>query len=428
MPISQHVTKLSALDDSVREFIMTEETFLKRIKVVKQNQEIIARHLSHTEMVQVFGHLDGIIVMSQKLIDQTLTKFNGDICLAFLSLSRGIKKTFLDYCAHHEESIEIVRRVIKGNDTFEYIRKQADGLDLTSLLLEPIQRIARYPLLFKQIAQRISDDQTALEAQKEAERILFQVNEGIRSEEHSREIEHTNNRLENLSEFDLDLTHPCRNGLPRKLLRKGTVKINGTRGEVELLLFSDLLLITETNKLKREPIQVSQLVAIQNSSRKNILELVTSQNTVIILESDDSKSWVKDINKASDCYVPLDSNKRSPPCLSVTPIHETQLSLSHVSFMNLSQKGDYYYVASLRTGFYESEKKTVPVWDHEQFLASLGVVSQLKEQLMVEFFRCRRYEPDTKLASFNVALNNADNLYEVDDKTSGIVLKLLFFL
>ena len=428
MPILQCETDLSSLDDSIREFVLTEETFLKRIKVVKQNQEIIAEHLSPAEIVQVFGNLDGIIAVSQKLIDHALAKFNGDICLAFLSLSRVIQKTFLEYCAQHEESIEIVQRVIKGNNKFEYLRKQADGLDLTSLLLEPIQRIARYPLLFKQIAQRISNDQTALKAQKEAERILFQVNEGIRSEEHAREIEQTNNRLENLTEFDLDLTHPCRNGLPRKLLRKGFVKTNSNKKEVELLLFSDLLLITESNRLKQEPIQVSQLVAIQNSNRKNVLELVTSQNTVIIVESDDSLNWVKDINKASDCYIPINTNKRSPPFLPVTPIYETQLSLMHISFMCQSQKGDFYYVASLRTGFYESEKKSTPNWSHEQFQVSLGVVSQLKEQLVIEFFRCRKYEPDTKLSSFRIPLDKAGDFYEVEDKAAGIALKLLFLL
>jgi hypothetical protein len=428
MPTLQHETDLSSLDDSIREFILTEETFLKRMRVVKQNQEIIAENLSPAEIIQVFGNLDGIIAISQKLIDHSLVKFNGDICLAFLSLSRGIQKTFLDYCAQHEESIEIVQRVIKGNNKLEYLRKQADGLDLTSLLLEPIQRIARYPLLFKQIAQRISNDQTALKAQKEAERILFHVNEGIRSEEHSREIEHTNNRLENLTEFDLDLTHPCRNGLPRKLLRKGFVKTIHNRREIELLLFSDLLLITESNRLKQEPIQVGQLVAIQNSNRKNVLELVTSQNTVIILESDDSQNWVKDINKASDCYIPINPNKRSTAYLPVTPIYETQLSLMHVSFTSQSQKGEFYYFASLRTGFFESEKKSIPTWSYEQFQVSLGVVSQLKEQLVIEFFRCRKYEPDTKLSSFSISLDKAGDFYKIDDKVAGIALKLLFLL
>ena len=98
---------------------------------------------------------------------------------------------YSEYCNRHAQAINAISLITNNgfNDAMlELIREDSRcyGLDLQSFLLEPIQRIARYPLLIKQIIHYSEDEQRKrdlVKALQSSEQLLFKINEGIREGE-----------------------------------------------------------------------------------------------------------------------------------------------------------------------------------------------------------------------------------------------------
>lgn len=65
---------------------------------------------------------------------------------------------FRTYCIGHQEASRTLHRMLDISSRFsKFVRDALDdprccNLDLASFLLEPVQRLARYPLLFKQVS------------------------------------------------------------------------------------------------------------------------------------------------------------------------------------------------------------------------------------------------------------------------------------
>lgn len=66
---------------------------------------------------------------------------------------------FRVYCLGHAESMRLVQQLSDSHGSFARLLKEAVNdprccsLDLASFLLEPVQRLARYPLLLKQASR-----------------------------------------------------------------------------------------------------------------------------------------------------------------------------------------------------------------------------------------------------------------------------------
>lgn len=379
----------SVEEEVAKEFIHTEETFLCRMRVLAKYQENLMRIISdEVEQIRVFGNLHAVINASGLLLER-IHAMHGVIALAFISISRVIQRAFTEYCASHEVAVEIVQRYLKNSIEFKRIAEEtqrdeeADGLDIISLLLEPIQRIARYPLLFRQMTQ---PQTAALKAQKESERILRLVNEGIRSEEHFRELEQIQTSI-NLN-GTLDLTKPCKSGLPRKLIKQGSLRLLGSKkkkDQLQAFLFNDVLLILDINRnVLYEPFAIQELVAIEKAEG---MELVTNAYGSIVFQGNCAE-WVAAINKASECYIHLTPNLRSYRGVSL--LFTAKVIINNIRF-SLALP-DTYWTASTSTGITSSTRDYI----------ELGLVSREREKLLVTLFKSRKFEPDIIQAQFNL--------------------------
>lgn len=193
---------IGPLQFAVQEFIDTERHYEGRLK----NILVWERELGIDLNLKPF--IEALIAVSQKLIHSD-----------FHLLSPQIRSSFSAYFKAHRE----LRFSIDDKRTRDILKSfpQFDGLDLQAHLLEPIQRIARYPLLLKQILHHSppEDKLRWSKALAESEDILRYINEMMREGELEKRF-----KAANLSGLDFELCGETRVWGPRKLLYEGTLK------------------------------------------------------------------------------------------------------------------------------------------------------------------------------------------------------------
>lgn len=141
-------------------------------------------------------------------------------------------------------------------------RPECGGLDLASFLLEPVQRLTRYPMMLKQIlkyTQSPSEECNLLAiAIEESENLLERVNKSMLEGEEFEQLVQLQRRLSSHGNFPNSdnfsdksrklpdsLVGLTRNFGERKLIKKGLwIKLRSRR-KLLVFLFSDFLLLTE---------------------------------------------------------------------------------------------------------------------------------------------------------------------------------------
>lgn len=110
-----------------------------------------------------------------------------------------MESPYKTYCIGHAQATEHLNHLSLNHKKFSKFAKkctlevsECQGLDLASFLLEPVQRIARYPLLLRHILHYTSksdEDQVGiLQALQESERLLNTINDSVRKHEDQRKI------------------------------------------------------------------------------------------------------------------------------------------------------------------------------------------------------------------------------------------------
>jgi hypothetical protein len=138
-----------------------------------------------TDLRVMFAHLDACCAFAEdmtsvlagcmgtfarsKRIDTTevtadMDKEDDRLGEAFLQLMPRIRKIYIEYCSRHEAGMLRLQEVIaaspKASSFFkectEVARKHTHAWDLASLLIKPVQRVLKYPLLIQQIVNSTS--------------------------------------------------------------------------------------------------------------------------------------------------------------------------------------------------------------------------------------------------------------------------------
>lgn len=140
------------------------------------------------------------------------------------------------------------------------MRPECNGLDLASFLLEPVQRLTRYPMLLKQIQKYTispSEECNLLAiAIEESENLLNRVNKAMLEGEEFDQLcqlqrrlsihgKYTQSSSNHTLKLPKSLTGLTRNFGERKLIKTGIwIKLRSRR-KLLVFLFSDFLLMTE---------------------------------------------------------------------------------------------------------------------------------------------------------------------------------------
>ncbi|KAJ3525962.1 hypothetical protein NM688_g8322 [Phlebia brevispora] len=194
-----------ALADVINELVATERSYVKRLRILRDEYAKPLREYSRTkdtliippyEAKVLFGNIDQLLPVNEAFLEdletmlvpdgQQLVGGVGDVALKHFKDLKGFE-CYRQYYAKREEAQSIFEKEIrKGGqlatfiDRIKYATADArNRVGLRELLMEPVQRIPRYTLLFREMVKQMdaADPQRPklVEADEHASRIAQAV-------------------------------------------------------------------------------------------------------------------------------------------------------------------------------------------------------------------------------------------------------------
>eukprot|EP01156_Anaeramoeba_ignava_P022240 Anaeramoba_ignava/c20412_g1_i2.p2 GENE.c20412_g1_i2~~c20412_g1_i2.p2 ORF type:complete len:330 (-),score=87.67 c20412_g1_i2:1450-2439(-) len=157
-------------EKAVQEVLSTERTYVERLQLLMEKfvkpleEQTHIKHglISSEQFKSLFSNIDSILFLhidTLKFFEQRFaSNFDSsreiaDIFLKFV----GFLKVYSEYCQNYDNSIKVLDDLVKKNQKFvDFIDEchnspEIQGLNISSLLILPVQRIPRYNLLIQTI-------------------------------------------------------------------------------------------------------------------------------------------------------------------------------------------------------------------------------------------------------------------------------------
>nr|VWP01440.1 NAD-dependent protein deacylase (EC (Regulatory protein SIR2 homolog) [Ganoderma boninense] len=256
--------------EAIFELIATEAAYVRDLQlIVELFYANVFSILDQKARTVVFANVEDILLMNTSFLSaleerqkecQLYIDRIGDILLTNMA-NIGV------YMSLRQSNPELAAALQRLRDD-----PAARSLDLSSYLLVPMQRITRYPLLFKQIIHYTepSEDRRSVErAQQMAQTVLEHINETIRDHEGKERLREISKDLW-VGQGRLDLTVPTRYMGPRRLLKEGMLMKAKSGRKLRVFLCSDILVLTEdtTKSLYRMPLSLPEVEVRETSGLK----------------------------------------------------------------------------------------------------------------------------------------------------------------
>ncbi|KAF8930650.1 actin organization and endocytosis protein [Haplosporangium gracile] len=264
MDMSQSLSeKERKRQEAIHELITTERVYLRYLYLVRdefQRPLLDQGLISPFESQSLFMEWPSLLNLSRSIVDELTQRQESEqgVVLAVGDVINSLiverAECFMRYCANHREAANLLaRRLTESRLLLEFItaaksRPSCRGMDISSFLLQPLQRITRYPLLIKKILEYTDEghiDHLLLsEALISAESFLDRINESIRSGEDKQKLGEIQRKLPtgDLTE-GLVLTSETKFLGPRRILQEGSLRKAKSGRKLYAYLCNDLLLL-----------------------------------------------------------------------------------------------------------------------------------------------------------------------------------------
>ncbi|KAI7900770.1 uncharacterized protein BX663DRAFT_516465 [Cokeromyces recurvatus] len=296
--------------EAIFELISTEKTYLNDLQmIINVFYTDSGKYLSQDERDVVFSNIDDLLLCNTALLSDLESRQReeanvinqiGDI---FLNHADSLK-CYSMYCRNQSYASKFLQKKREEDQWFDVFLKTAQNrpecrsLDLSHFLLEPVQRITRYPLLLRQILNCTSKkhpDYTLVRSSLSiAQRILEDVNEETRRYESSQKVSELTRII--------DMEATGRLNIPgREFVMDGVLFKAKSGRKLHGYLFNDILILAEPLKtlnqkgylysLYREPMPLER-VSVRQQQTISLKASFGSSNT-----SDDLSFQIVTINQ-----------------------------------------------------------------------------------------------------------------------------------
>lgn len=249
--------------EAIFELIKSESTYLTALQRIVQ--EFFARLqplLDDVASQVIFANIEDILMWSVTFLSDLEDRQRqcrlyidrvGDIVFKH---APGLS-IYKPYCLNQTNASRMLASLRNQDPAVkDVLNTRVNGLGLEHFLLEPMQRLARYPLLLQQILKYTSADDADFAdlrgALQLSQGVLNETNEGLRAQEDEEKLGFLSDNLifPDDQSIRLDLTAPTRLLGPRHLLKEGMLvkgyghKRQSKRKELQTYLFNDFVLFT----------------------------------------------------------------------------------------------------------------------------------------------------------------------------------------
>ncbi|XP_007473917.1 rho guanine nucleotide exchange factor 37 isoform X1 [Monodelphis domestica] len=196
---------------AAKELVNTEAKYVHNLQLCASDIRSHLHELPQGDLDVIFSNIDDIIKVNSRFL-KDLEKAGSEeeqISLLgnlFLEFQEEMENTYKVYCACYNQALALVetyRKVPKLqkviHDVITALVPQACASGLSFLLVMPVQRVTRYPLLLQKILENTPPDDEAYEALQRATRAMQEVNSNINEYKRQKEIATKYNKLEHLT-------------------------------------------------------------------------------------------------------------------------------------------------------------------------------------------------------------------------------------
>uniref|UniRef100_A0A2K5XFK6 Rho guanine nucleotide exchange factor 37 n=1 Tax=Mandrillus leucophaeus TaxID=9568 RepID=A0A2K5XFK6_MANLE len=197
---------------AVQELIDTEVSYLHMLQLCASDIRSRLQQLPQGDLDVLFSNIDDIIKVNSRFLhdlQETASKKEEQVQLVgnlFLEFQEELKQVYKVYCASYDQALLLVdtyrkepelQRHIQG--IIEAVVPQAGSSGLSFLLVIPLQRITRYPLLLQKILENTVPDASAYPVLQRAVSALQDVNTNINEYKMRKEVASKYTKVEQLT-------------------------------------------------------------------------------------------------------------------------------------------------------------------------------------------------------------------------------------
>ncbi|XP_077531907.1 uncharacterized protein LOC144144358 isoform X10 [Haemaphysalis longicornis] len=348
--------------DAIWELISTEVSYIRTLKVIT---ELFLACLCNLQSERILQEIDTEHMFSNILEVCEVNHALWDGCLLPTLAAARAQRSLLDpvrlregflrfedtfqpymkYCLEQTTCLHYVKEKRLESDLFKtYVawceaRKDCERLRFTDLLVKPMQRLTKYPLLLKAIHKKTDDEEAKaalVEMNECVEAFVYAVDGKLRHLHERDRLKSITSRIESYDPFDinndevekalkahcvLDLTCPmpsCGNQQNRQLLFETSgVKMkdagSSSKVDVHCFLFTDVLLVCKSLSKKgdrvkviRQPFLVERLVTYELRDNSGLIVIYLNDFGVaasyFLLYTADPRGFMDQIRRAQEQY------------------------------------------------------------------------------------------------------------------------------
>ncbi|XP_039095340.1 rho guanine nucleotide exchange factor 37 [Hyaena hyaena] len=186
---------------AVRELIDTEVSYLHMLQLCASDIRSRLQQLPQGDLDVLFSNIDDVIEVNSRFLhnlQETASREEEQVLLIgnfFLEFQEELERVYKVYCASYDQALLLVetyrkepelQREIQG--VLEAVVPQAGPSGLSFLLVAPLQRITKYPLLLQKILENTVPDASAYPVLQRAASALQDVNTNINEYKRRKEV------------------------------------------------------------------------------------------------------------------------------------------------------------------------------------------------------------------------------------------------
>ncbi|GAA5838700.1 hypothetical protein JCM9279_003832 [Rhodotorula babjevae] len=299
------------------ELIATEQSYVQSLQlVIEVFLNALQPILPEKALQVIFANIDDILLFDTVFVSELEERQRqarlyidtiGDVLKEHM---RGVVRHYRLFCVNQSNAMRTLDDLKMSNapvrETLDRLRVK--NLELDHFLLEPMQRVTRYPLLVNQILRYTPPDHpdhpSLSRALELAEAALNDINEAVRAHENQEKLVWLSDNIEfpGIPGGHLDLSAPTRLLGPRRILREGKVEKAKSRRPLNAFLFNDLLVFTESRLGGGEVVYRYPIPLEESSVRGADSEFsVTHRGEAIRVRAEtprQAQAWVREVGAA----------------------------------------------------------------------------------------------------------------------------------
>ncbi|KAK9702352.1 Guanine nucleotide exchange factor for Cdc42p, partial [Basidiobolus ranarum] len=310
---------------TVKELLITERKYVQDLETLQEYmQELQSQKVVSNDVLRnLFANLNGLVDFQRRFLigveaNAELPPTEQRFGALFIQMENSFN-VYEPFCANYLHASEIVLTEAPNLMKLAHVVEPTYGLP--SLLIKPVQRVCKYPLLLAQLVKLMSPDepyyQELLDGLEAVKRVTDGVNETQRKEENLIELKKLEKIIENWNGPSLSYFGELH------LFEKLSVTVNDVERECWLYLFDKALLVckeTAASRKANKNTNAKKPLALHNKATLLIREIrslvptarngtysikvdwLNSETIISPANEEHFKLWTSTIEKVRDAY------------------------------------------------------------------------------------------------------------------------------